>query len=179
MSAIVNEDFIDESSNKYVLQIATIDNVLSELNLSEDDEAITKSIILNLECEASNAIKIGLIASIPSIGCVQKDLLKETLRKRSDELKAARASLSKEDYKNYVREVQAEIKADLKDKYLKRKLVDRIKKQSKKFYDTMVINRGMAYTNLYIASRLWIEHIPFNKEVQEQYDIIANLNKEE
>lgn len=168
-----DEHFVDESTNNYILQTVDSNTILKELNISDEDTALTKSIIDTIEYEISNAIKKGLAASLPNVGVLQKDILRMKMSARKNEVQAARASMTKEEYKEYIKELRRTLKNEIQEEQHRRKRIRKIKQSYGKKYLEMVVNRGKAYADLYVESRFWFKTVEYNQEIQDQYDRIA------
>lgn len=171
---IFNEQFLDGTDNEYILKSANMDDILSDLNLSIEDTAITKSIILGLEEEAAKAIKENICVCLPNMGNVQRDAFKDLLRQHNKELQFARKTMSKEDYKEYVKDLRRTLKNQAKEDYNKRKVLERYKRGKAKLFEDMCFKRGKAYANMYVQALLGLKTVEYNQEVQDQYDRINN-----
>lgn len=167
---IDGSQFIDLIGTDYRLETVTTDNILSELELNEDEVALTKSIILSLEEEAAKTIKAGYIAQLPHVGTIQKDVVRDVLNSRRGDLNDAKKVMNKEEYKEFARQVYMESKNEVVEDYNKRKIVEKYKRNYKKLYTKLVINRGKLYADIYIEAILNLKSIPFDRAVQDQYD---------
>lgn len=176
--AIIDEQFVDINVDDYVLQTVTVDNIISELNLSEDDAAITKSIICSLEHEASVAIKSNIIASLPYVGNIQKKIIKDRIKEHYKELQEVRASVSKEEYKQYVKDLRKQIRNDIVSEYNNRRVYNKFRNGYKKEYEKLVLSRGKAYADMYIQALFLLKVVPYDDDVQYQCDVIAGRIKE-
>lgn len=173
-----DEQFVDLPNEEYILQTVEIDTIINELTNDDEEAALTKSIILNLEEEAAKTIKAGLIAQLPQVGKIQRNTIKDMMQTRNKELREARKVMSKEDYKVFAKKVRKEVKDNIEEEYNKRKIVEKYKRNLKHTYTNLVINRGKLYAELYIQAILNCKSIPFDKAVQEQYDRLAGRYEE-
>lgn len=175
---ILNNEFIDSSNDIYTLKTVDIDDIIKDLKLSDEDEIITRSIILGIEYNAADTISNNLIASLPYVGTLQKDITKDLLQEHSEELKIARSTLDKESYKQYVRDLRKEIKDQIAADYNKRKYFESFKRSKNKLYNKLIIERGKAYADVYIYTRMLLKPIEFNQDIQDQYDRINGVYEE-
>ena len=88
------------------------------------------------------------VVNIPMIGCVRINPIRRALRDKKLHLSLIRSNLTKEEYKNYVRDTIVELKTKQKaiDKYKAR--FNRIKSIYKKKYTLMYNTIGKAYAEL-------------------------------
>lgn len=167
-----DEQFVDNIDTRYFLLAKDTNAILAELDMTEEEKVLTKSIILGLEEEVAKNIKDNKIVSIPNIGICKKKLEPIELRKRNAELREARQKLSKEDYKEFARNIYKDVRNKTKAIEYKNKLLNKYKSIHKKKYDKYAITRGLTYANLYIKALLWFKVIDFDRAVQDQYDRI-------
>lgn len=173
--AVVNEQFVDLPNDEYILQTVNIDNIIKELNLNNDDADITRSIILNLEADAADAISNNVIASLPYVGNIQKNLIRQTMHGHNAELQMAKKQMTKEEYKEYAKEVRKQVREKIVSDYRERKIIHKLKKGSSKKYRKLVFEKGKAYADLYIQALFWLKAVEYNPDVQKQYDIINGV----
>ena len=166
---IVNEDVVNNSSIDYNLQVVDMEYILDNMNLTPEDRELTKDIILNLEAQEAEAISKGLITQLPNYGTIVIDNIKRELHKHNKEMILARKQMTKDEYKQYVKDLRKDIKNNITEKRIKN--IKRKKQQKNiKYFKKLIVNRGKAYVNmLYLAYDL-LETIEFNQEVQDQYD---------
>lgn len=169
---IINEQFLDEIDNEYILKTVSTNEILADMNLNEIDAALTKTIILGIEEEAAKAIKENICVSLPNMGNVQRSYFKDLMQKHNKELQLARATMTKEEYKTYVKEVYRNLRNEAKTTYNKRKVFERFKRGRVKDFDKLVLKRGKHWANLYVQALLWLTPVEYNQDVQDQYDKI-------
>lgn len=167
-----DEEFVDNVDTRYILYTKTTDDIISELDITEEEKVLTKSIILGLEEEVAKNLKENKIVSIPNIGICKKKLEAIELRKHNTELRLARKTMSQEEYKSYARDVYKFVRNKVKAEEAKNKLLNKYRSIHKRKYNEYAITRGLAYANLYIQSLMWFKVIDFNQEIQDQYDKI-------
>ncbi|AXH74483.1 MAG: hypothetical protein KNU04_gp04 [crAssphage sp. isolate ctbg_1] len=173
--AIVDEQFVDISNDEYRLQTVDIDNILADLKLNEEDNALTKSVILDLERSIADTIKSGLIASLPQVGILQRNPVKDIMKARNKEIREAKANLSKEDYKVFAKKFRADIEDKVKQDYNKRKVANRFKYKLGKLYTKLAMERGKLYADIYIEALRNCKTIPFDRAIQDQYDRLNGI----
>lgn len=169
---IKNDELVDKIDETYLLQEVNLDIILNDLNISDTDKALTKSIIIGIESNAAEAIKEYLTVALPNVGTIQKDATRTLMKDRWQELQEARKSMPKDDYLEYAKKVRKEIKDELAENYRKRKVIEKFKRKNKKTYDKLAKRYGLAYANFYVQSIIWLHEIPYDDDIQKQYDII-------
>lgn len=165
---------IDNIYNEYTLIVKTMPDILEALNLSEDDELLYKSIIVNLEDNIANNVKKGYTVNIPNIGRLRRNPVQQAVVRNYDKLKEARTRLNKEEYKDFVSSIISEERNKDAIKQHEKRTIRRLKSANSGLYDYYVKNMGVAYANLYIKSLLWVDAIAFDQDVQDAYDAINN-----
>lgn len=163
---IFKEEFDIESKN-YI-------DIIAELNLSDDDSIICKSIINSMEKYMVDNIKNGKTVQIPYIGVVRKNPIKVALAAEKEELRLLRKLNDKETYKTIVKDkinsYKKEINKKDRDKLILKKLISIYKKEYELYSKTI----GVAFANMFIYGKTLFKDIPFDIEVQKMYD---ELNK--
>ena len=166
------DNILNETSNEYVLLTKNANDILDDMNLSEDNRLLYKSIISSLETNVAEHIKKGDIVNIPNVGRIRKNPIQQAMVKHYDELRTARRYMNKEEYKNYAREIVVDAKN--KDTILQsnKKIIRKLKSKHNGTYDYYAKHFGIVYANLYIKSILWLKEVPFIQEVQDAFDNI-------
>lgn len=101
-----HEDFDDD----YILIYKDINNILDDIGFQGDDRILCKSIIENLEKEASINIRKDKCVAIPHIGTIQKNWYRSKLISHYKDFKEARKTMTREEYKEYTAKVMEEEK---------------------------------------------------------------------
>lgn len=171
----INEQFVGDSFNEYVLQKVDINNIIPDLNLSDEESALVKSIILSLEEEASKCIKENLVVTLPNMGTIRRDNFNDVLRNHNKEIKFARANMTKEDFRDYMKDLRKAVRADIKESYLKRRLNEQIRRGKFKIYERLAVERGKTYAELYVKAIHWLRSVDYDPDVQKQFDIINGV----
>jgi len=164
---------ITRLKNGYELEVVRLEDVLADINFSNDDDFnICKDIIVNLEFKAGDIIAQNKTVSLPYIGRLRKPLVKKEFAKSYKLLKVAKSVLTKEEFKDYARDTYNEAKEKVmswkKNDQLRRKLIAANNKKYKKIYLTF----GEKLANVWIESLLWLTPVEFNQEVQDVFDEI-------
>lgn len=153
-------------------------DILDELNLSKDEKFICNSIISNLEKTAAKAIKEDKIAQLPYIGCIRYNPVRKHFIANIKGLSIKRKCMTKENYKNYIREYIYEAKEIQKAKDRAKFIYNRIKSKNKKQYEVLFKKLGRAYAEMFILSIYLLDEVPYNAEWEEQYIKLNNLDKD-
>lgn len=166
---------IDEADIEYSIVIKNMNDILSEVTDDPKEKLIYESIIDGIERTASETIKNGKIAQLPSIGCVRRNPIRKVIQDNHENFRIARKNLSKDNYKEHVRAIIVDAKEQLtkveRDKLILKKTIS----NNKKKYDKLYITLGKAYANMFIQSILMLKEVPYVLEVQEQYDRLNNI----
>ena len=119
------------------------------------------------------------VVNIPMIGCVRINPIRRALRDKKLHLSLIRSNLTKEEYKNYVRDTIVELKTKQKaiDKYKAR--FNRIKSIYKKKYTLMYNTIGKAYAELYITALTLFNEVPYDEEWEETYQKLNGGHQED
>lgn len=168
---IAQPDFkeLNEVSDEYELIYKDINVVLDELNLTGAPRVKHRSIIQNLERQIADIVRNDGCASIPYIGNVRKHPSISVTQKYRKELKEARAKLSKEEYRDYVRKLMNEEKAERIDKEQAKAKTYEFRKKVFKPYLKILNKFGETYANLWLYCRRHWTVIEFNQEVEDTY----------
>lgn len=167
---IKSDRLTDKLDETYILQEVTMDVILDDLHINSVERSITKSIILGIERDAAAAIKEHIVVSLPNVGNVLKDATQVKIKEHWQEIQEAKATLTKEKYKEFIKTLRKKIKDELAEQYRIRRTLEKFKRSHRKRYDEVCKIYGLAYGNLYLQSILWMTDIEFNPDVQEQYD---------
>lgn len=159
-----------ESDNSFIVKTKNKNDILNEIHFdNDDDKKLCNSIINELESAMSRDIRDLKIVQIPFIGCVRINPVKRQLRDASKTFRVIRKNLSKEEYKEYVRDYVNELK-DKQKKIDEDKLIfTRIRRNNKKKYEELYKNINKSYAEMFIYSIYLIKEVPYNEEWEEYY----------
>lgn len=167
---IANTSSHEEFDDNYILIYKDMNNILDDIGLQGDERILCKSIIENLEKEASINIRKDKCVAIPHIGTIQKNWYRSKLIGHYKDFKEARKTMTREEYKEYTAKVMEEEKQKhyeeeekiTNERKFKKKLLPKWIKLSKK--------HGIAYANLWVYAMSKLEIIEFDEEVEEIYE---------
>lgn len=174
----MSED-IDDNIEEYKIITKTSKDILSELNLKDDDNFICESIITNLEKTVAKNVREGKCAQIPLIGCIRKNPVKVAIRKDKLNLSAIRKQMSKEEYKEYVKNKVIDYKNKQKEKEHKIIYLKKIINKNKDKYEKLYKKLGKAYADMFIYSIYFLKEVPFDKEWEYNYQQLIKQNNNE
>lgn len=169
---MTNEDInnIEEADNEYVIISKNISDILSDMDFEDEEEKILcESIITNLEKSAAASIREMKTVSLPYIGCLRINPIKRRFRDAKLHLSLMRKNMSKEDYKNYVRDTYRQFALEQKKIDEEKLIMTRIKRCNKKKYEELYKKLGRNYANMFIYSIRLLTPIDFDAEWEEQY----------
>ena len=163
--------------NGYLLEVVRSKDIFEDLDFNEDDLNICKDIIGQLETKAAEILNQGKTVALPYIGRLRKPLVKVEVYKQRKLLKVARSVMSKEDYKEYYRELRKECVDKISSQDEKGKIKRRLIALNRKRYLEKYKLFGERGADLWITTLMWLEPIEFNQEIQDVFDEIeANEN---
>lgn len=184
MNDELNNSIIDEQlenvSDEFSVVIKNRKDILNDIKFdSEKEKILCNDIIKSLENFAADNIKDMKIVNLPMIGCVRINPVRRALRDKKLHLSLIRQNLSKEEYKDYVRDTVIELKEkqDAIDKYRIR--FNKIKSTYKDKYAMLYNKAGRAYADMYIAAMTMFEEVPFNEEWEETYQELNGGHQED
>lgn len=161
---------IEEADNEYVIISKNISDILGEMDFEDEEEKILcESIITNLEKSAAASIREMKTVSLPYIGCLRINPIKRRFRDAKLHLSLMRKNMSKEDYKNYVRDTYRQFALEQKKIDEEKLIMTRIKRCNKKKYEELYKKLGRNYANMFIYSIRLLAPIDFDAEWEEQY----------
>lgn len=170
MAGII-KDKSDGNAEEYDIIVKDSNDILNEFNFSNDDEALTmKTIVSNMERDIADALVKGQTVAIPFIGRVWKNPARELLRPYKKELFENREYMSRDEYIEECKRLFGEVRKELDYVEFVKKALRRIKMRNKVKYDKYFLSLGKTYAELYIKSIYWLQYVPFDAEIQEQFD---------
>lgn len=99
----VDKSLIHLEEFDYPIEEKTIDDILDELALNEEDRTLYKDIILHLDKDISELIQEGICVRIPTLGSVRKNPLHDYIIENRKNLKLLRQNCeSSTEYKEKV-----------------------------------------------------------------------------
>ena len=144
---------LENDNDEFSVVVKNRKDILNDIGFDNiEDKVLCNDIIKSLENFAADNIRDMKVVNIPMIGCVRINPIRRALRNKKLHLSLIRSNLTKEEYKNYVRDTIVELKTKQKaiDKYKAR--FNRIKSIYKKKYTLMYNTIGKAYAELYITA---------------------------
>lgn len=180
MSDIIDDNKLNEADIEYVIISKDKSDILNELDFeNEEEKLLCDSIITNLEKMASENIRNMKVVQLPYIGCIRINPVKREFRDSKKHLGIIRKSLSKEQYKEHVRSYIVDLQEKQKVKDRVKLVLHRIRRKNKVRYEKLYKKLGKSYADLFIMSIYWLREVPFDKEWQERYDELSNINRDE
>lgn len=166
---------IDEADLEYTIVVLKQEDILANIDSKDFDKVLMESIITNIEKTASEVIKNGKVAQLPSIGCVRKSPVRQAVRSNHENFREARKKLTKEEYKDHVRGFINDTKNKQKELDRFKIINKKVRSRNKKKYDSYYTKLGKSYAELYILSIIWIKEIPYDPLVQERFNILNGV----
>lgn len=173
-------DLLEEENlnGSYKLNVKTTKDIIANLNMSREDKLITESIILNLEKNESDAIKLNHCITMPAVGTIQRRIDKLMLRKYNKELKDAAARLNKEEYKNYFKILHKKIFHEIKVQDARRAIFNKLKFGTNKKFTAEVLKYGYVTTCCKYLALTKFKVIEFDQELQDKWDELNGIDRD-
>lgn len=161
---------LDESSINYELNVKNQKDILAELDFKDKtDELICHSIISNLEKFASDNIRKLNTVQLPFIGCIRINPIKRKFSNSKLHLSTIRHNTTKEEYREYVKDVYNEFKEELEYSDKRKLYMTKIKRNNKVKYEKLYKSLGKSYADCYLFCITLLEEIPFDAEWEYHY----------
>lgn len=160
----------DDIDLDYVLIVKDKDILLNEIDFTNKERLLCSAIIDNLEKQASKEIISGKCVSIPFLGTIQKNWYKSKVISHYKDFKQARNTLSKDEYKEYVRQTMEEEIKIHNDEEAKIKKFNKFKRSVLPQYLKLMNKHGVAYANAWLVTRQKFEVVEFDEEIEEIYE---------
>lgn len=169
------ENSLIEADENYSINIRKTNDILNDINFIDNEERLLcESIITNLEKQASNAIRDMKTVQLPFIGCIRINPVKRELRDNFKNFRIARKNMTKEQYKDHVREYVYDIKQKQKEKDKLKTRLYKIKRHNKNKYDEYFKKLGKSYADMFIYSIYLLKEIPFDEEFENHYQSLKD-----
>lgn len=168
LTSIPTESYgVDNDSGAVVCK--DMNNVLDDMNLSDKERLVTKSIILDIDSQIGDIIFNNGDARIPYIGtCSRPFNIKVVIKYRRELLEAAR-TMTKEDYADFVRKLYKREKEALKIDKQRLRRMEKFRNTYFKVYSRLYDRIGEEYANLWIYLRNKYSIVEFNPEREEEF----------
>lgn len=166
---------INETNDEYIIISKNTDDILNDMDFENEEERILcESIITNLERTAATNIRNMNAVSIPYIGVLRINPVKRKFATSKLHLSLMRKNMTKEEYKNHVRDTVRGFAKEQKELDEKKLIVTRIKRNNKKKYEEYYKKLGSAYANMYIEAIRLLKELPFDADWEEHYQSLKN-----
>lgn len=161
---------VADIGENYVIISKDTNDILNDMDFNNEDERLLcESIITNLEKDAASAIREMKTVSLPFIGCLRINPIKRKLRDAKLHLSLMRKNMSKDDYKQHVRDIVHEFGQEIDKADAEKLIMTKIRRNNKKRYDELYKKLGRAYAEMFIFSIRGLKEVPFDSEWEEYY----------
>lgn len=161
---------VADIGENYVIISKDTNDILNDMDFNNEDERLLcESIITNLEKDAASAIREMKTVSLPFIGCLRINPIKRKLRDAKLHLSLMRNNMSKDDYKQHVRDIVHEFGQEMDKADAEKLIMTKIRRNNKKRYDELYKKLGRAYAEMFIFSIRGLKEVPFDSEWEEYY----------
>ncbi len=177
--SIINEQ-LENDNDEFSVVIKNRKDIINDIKFkSEKEKILCNDIIKSLENFAADNIKDMKIVNLPLIGCVRINPVRRALRDKKLHLSLIRQNLSKEEYKNYVRDTVIELKEKQKDIDRYKIRFNKIKSIYKDKYAKLYSKAGKAYADMYIVAMTMFKEVPFDEEWEKTYQRLNGGHQED
>lgn len=161
---------VADIGENYIIISKDTNDILNDMDFNNEDERLLcESIITNLEKDAASAIREMKTVSLPFIGCLRINPIKRKLRDAKLHLSLMRKNMSKDDYKQHVRDIVHEFGQEMDKADTEKLIMTKIRRNNKKHYDELYKKLGRAYAEMFIFSIRVLKEVPFDAEWEEYY----------
>lgn len=164
-----------DDNDAYKIITKNKNDILNEMEFeTEDDKYICESIIANLEKDIADGLKDMKTVQIPFIGSIRINPVKRKLRDAKLHLSDVRKRMSKEEYKDYVRDLVADFKEEQKNIDKEKLIMNKIKSNNKTKYEELYKRLGKSYADMFLYSIRLLKEIPFDEEWENHYQFLKD-----
>lgn len=151
-----------------------LDDVIEEMNVSDEEALLMKDIIIHLETTAAQEIKNDKCVQLPYIGSIRKNPLRKTLDENRTAFKISSKILTKEQFKEHAASVFKSRKDELRLEDYKKAKIREIKNRNKAKYEKYFIELGPAYANMYLNAILLMRMVEYDDEFEQHMKTLNN-----
>lgn len=159
-----------------VYKRADIINMIEGLSPVEED--VMSDIIAQFDSDMGVGLAQNKIVSIPYIGNLRKNNTRIEFTKKKFLLKIAKRYMSKEDLKEYAKELYKEARKIAEDKDRLRVIIRQNIINNRKKYERLILKSGKVYADMFILSISCFSVIPFDQDVEDAWQEIFKLEDE-
>ena len=164
-------DYLSDDDNfQYVLIYKERDNILDDIEFTEEERVLCDSIIDNLERFAFNAMNHDKCIAIPFLGTIEKHWSKSAFKEHYKEFQEVKKTSTREEYDSYVQRIMSDARKERLDREHKIKTMRRFKNKMLPKWNNLVNKKGVAYANFWLYSITHFDVIEFDEEIQEIYE---------
>lgn len=151
-----------------------LDDVISELNVSDEEAILIKDIITHLETTAADEIKNDKCVQLPYIGSIRKNPLRKTLDENRTAFKVSAKILGKEKFKEHAASVFKAKQDELRLEDYKKAKLREVKNKNKTKYEQYFLQLGPAYANMYLNAILLMRMVEYDDEFEQHIQMLSN-----
>lgn len=175
MGDILDIKNIEEINAEYVLICKDTDDIIEDIKFKDKKEEDNCRMIVDfIEKTIATGLAEKKRMQLPFVGILQYNPLDAAMSKHYTELKLARRTMSKDEYKEYAKDVYYTEKKNVKYKQVQKEYIRKLKSKNKKKYNNLCVLLGKTYADCYMYCMTLMAEVPFDVELQERYDELAN-----
>lgn len=147
----------------------SMNNILDDMNLTNKESVIIKNIILDVESQVGDIVYNDGKALIPFIGFINKPYKAIVARKYAKEFREAHKRLSKEEYKDYVRKIMNEAKAEIEAEAERKVKFAQFRSKRFRVYTKLFNRFGEEYANVWLFFKGYGDIVHFDPDREAEY----------
>ena len=141
-------------------------DIIDLIDASDIDKDLISDIVSVFDIEAANGIKNNKVVKIPYVGNIRKSLYVEEFNKKKKLLHLARKYKTKEEYREFAREVAIESREAAEKRDRLGVLIRNARRVYKKQYEKLYITCGKSYAEMWVFCKCCFHIVPFDEDVE-------------
>lgn len=154
-----------QSVDKNIVPKIKSDDIISKIVGTADEKCIMIDIIESMDLMISAEIRDNKVVQLPYMGSIEPSIFQKKFKERAGSHKILKDRLSEEEYIETIKDEIKEIKEEIKEKKIKDKRYENVKRKNIKKYTELSQTKGKTYADLYILTRLEVTPIEFDEHL--------------
>lgn len=164
-----------QSVDKNIIPKIKTNDIISKIIGTADEKCIMIDIIESMDLMISAEIRNDKVVQLPYMGSIEPSIFQKKFKERSASHKILKERLSEEEYSETIKDEIKEIREEIKEKKIRDKRYENIKRKNIKKYTELSQTKGKAFADLYILTRLEVTPIEFDEHLN---NLILGINDE-
>lgn len=164
-----------QSVDKNIIPKIKTNDIISKIIGTADEKCIMIDIIESMDLMISAEIRNDKVVQLPYMGSIEPSIFQKKFKERAGSHKILKERLSEEEYIETIKDEIKEIREEIKEKKIRDKRYENIKRKNIKKYTELSQTKGKAFADLYILTRLEVTPIEFDEHLN---NLILGINDE-